>query len=99
VFHGFKGPTHPEGSKRDWQAWADALAAANVPHVPLHGARATSASLLQAYGITDRWIADILGHAQVRTSQQHYLRSDPEQLRQALTLTEQAFGGPGELGS
>lgn len=84
VFPGHKGPTSPEGSRRDYQAWRDALAAAGVPAVPLHGARGSAATMLLGLGIPDRWIADILGHSQVRTSQEHYLRSDEAQRLAAL---------------
>lgn len=75
----------PETDLRlDWQRWADALAAAGVPHVPMHGARATSATLLRAMGVPERTIADILGHSQVRVTMEHYLRSDETQRRAAL---------------
>lgn len=70
----------PERDPRaDWQRWSDALARAGVPHVPLHGARATAASLLMDLGVPDRVTADILGHAQVATTRKHYLRSQDTQ--------------------
>ena len=83
VFPGFSGDG-PEGARRDWKAWADALNAAGVPHVPLQGARGTTASLLQAMGVPERMIADILGHANVRVTLDHYLHSDAEQRLAAL---------------
>lgn len=70
--------------RRDWQAWKDALARAGVKDVPLHGARASAATLLREAGASERVIADILGHAQVATTQAHYIRSDDEQRLRAL---------------
>lgn len=91
VFHGHSGPLSPEDPRRDWQAWTDLLAAAGVPHVPLHGARGSAATLLMALGTPDRMIADILGHAQVKTSQAHYLHSDESQLLEYLTRSSDAL--------
>lgn len=76
VFPALRTGAGPERDpKRDWQVWRDALVRAGVPHVPLHGARASAASLLMEMGVPDRVIADILGHAQVATTTRHYLRS------------------------
>ena len=80
VFPSLATGTGPERDPRaDWQRWADALKRAGVPHVPLHGARSTAASLLMDMGVPDRVTADILGHAQVATTQRHYLRSQDTQ--------------------
>lgn len=89
VFHGHRGPEVPEGPRRDWQAWKDALAAAGVDHVPLHGARGSVATILQAKGVSPRVIADILGHANVTVTAEHYLHSDAAQQDAALRA---AFG-------
>lgn len=70
--------------RRDWQEWKDSLSAAGVKDIPLHGARASCASLLQDMGFSGRVIADILGHAQVATTQAHYIRSNDVQRREAL---------------
>jgi len=70
--------------KADWKSWRDALARAGVHHVPLHGARGTAASLLLEMGVPERVIADILGHANVQVTQQHYLHSDAAQRGRAL---------------
>lgn len=83
VFPGSQGG--PErNAKRDWQAWRAALADAGVPAVPLHGARASAASLLRDMGCSERMIADILGHREVRITQQAYLRTTDDQRRAAL---------------
>ena len=80
VFPSLRTGHGPETDPRaDWQRWKDALERAGVPHVPLHGARATAASVLMERGVPDRVTADILGHAQVATTRKHYLRSQDTQ--------------------
>lgn len=71
----FGGET-PRDSKKDWQTWADLLAAAKVPHKPLHAARATTASLLDEAGVSPKIIAEIMGHAQVAVTQRSYISGD-----------------------
>lgn len=70
--------------RADWAVWRAALDRAGVDHMPLHGARGGAASLLAAMGIPERWIADILGHATPRITQEHYIHSDEEQRLGAL---------------
>lgn len=79
VFHGFDGPHAPEGAARDHRAWKTVLEAAGVPLVPLHGARGTCATLMQAAGVPPRVVADILGQANVTVLLQHYSHSDEVQ--------------------
>lgn len=86
-----------ESSRTDWGRWRAALDRAGVPGVPLHGARATCATLLEELGATPRQVADILGHSTVQVAQKHYVHSSPESLRAglervagALTMKEQA---------
>ena len=86
-----------ESSRTDWGRWRAALDRAGVPGVPLHGARATCATLLEELGATPRQVADILGHSTVQVAQKHYVHSSPEALRAglervagALTTKEQA---------
>jgi integrase len=89
VFPGVKGG---EGDPRqDWQIWKDSLRAAGVPDVPLHGARASCASILDGLGFSGRLIADILGHAQVMVTQKHYTRSYGVQRRAALEQMTKAI--------
>lgn len=78
----------PIGAKADWQAWADLLAAADVPHVALHAARNTAGSLLDAAGVSPRLITEILGHAQVQLAQNVYIRGDLEGRRAAMLALE-----------
>lgn len=73
IFPGPKGG--PCDAKRDWKDWRDSLARADVPPIPLHGARGSAASLLADMGVPDWRIAIILGHSQVKTTHRHYMRS------------------------
>lgn len=70
------GGEKPTGPRRDWQAWVDLLKLAGVEHRPLHAARATCGSLLLEAGVPDKIIAEILGHSQVKITQDHYLHGD-----------------------
>lgn len=71
LFHAEGKPLHP---RRDWQAWRDLIdratvpPAAPLPYIALHAARNTAASLLEAAGVPDRLVAQILGHGQVRVT-------------------------------
>lgn len=60
---------------RDYRNWARLLKAADVPHTPLHAARQTTSQLLEAAGVSDRVVADILGHAKVAMTH-HYQRGN-----------------------
>ena len=91
VFPGRHGGAETD-LRLDWQRWRAALEAAEVPTVPLHGARASAGSLLMDMGVPDRVIADILGHAQVQVTQRHYLRSDDRQRREALSAAADRLG-------
>lgn len=62
--------------RKDWQNWVDLLKLAGVDHKPLHAARATCGSLLLEAGVPDKIIAEILGHSQVKITQDHYLHGD-----------------------
>lgn len=73
VFGGLEKPMDP---KTDWEHWRDLLKAAGLPHVPLHAARATTASLLSEAGVPPKIIAEIMGHAQVSTTERHYIHGD-----------------------
>lgn len=66
----------PKAPRKDWQEWKDLLKLAKAPDRPLHAARATTASLLMEAGVSDKLIAEILGHSQVQITQKHYLHGD-----------------------
>ncbi len=61
---------------KDWQNWVDLLKFVGVEHRPLHAARATCGSLLLEAKVPDKIIAEILGHSQVKITQDHYLHGD-----------------------
>jgi integrase len=56
----------PIRPRDDWQAWRDLLAKADAPTIALHAARNSAASVMEAAGIPDRLIAQILGHSTVQ---------------------------------
>lgn len=70
------GGDRPRDPRRDWGEWKDLLKAAKVPDRPLHAARATTASLLMEAGVSEKVIAEILGHSQVQVTRRHYLSGD-----------------------
>lgn len=84
----------PKKNRADYNKWHALLTEAGLPLVPVHGARGTAASLLDAMGATPRQVADILGHSTVRVAQQHYVHSDRADLRKALTRSGEAFSLP-----
>lgn len=57
--------------KVDHTAWKKLLQRAGVEAVSLHSARNTTASLLEDAGVSDRVVAEILGHANVKMTH-HY---------------------------
>ena len=66
--------------KRDWSDWRAFLLGAGLPTIALHAARNTASSVMEAAGIPDRVVAQILGQAQVRTTH-GYQRAELERLR------------------
>lgn len=82
----FRSPTGARRDPRaDWRAWRDMLEGAEVAARPLHAARNTTASLLNAAGVPDKTVAEILGHSQVQITQKAYIRGDRERHAEALT--------------
>lgn len=86
VFHRDHKPVQP---KRDWQAWRDlidratAVPFAPLPMIALHAARNSAASVMEAAGIPDRLVMQILGQSQVATTHRYQL-ADVERMRAAL---------------
>lgn len=78
------GGERPASPRRDYQAWVDLLALADVPRRPLHAARATCGSLLLEAGVPDTIIAEILGHSNVKVTRDHYLHGDDAMRRDAM---------------
>lgn len=87
VFHYGGKPIQP---KRDWQSWRDLIDRATrppyapLPYIALHAARNSAASLLEASGVPDRLVMQILGQSQVQTTH-GYQTADLERMRQAFT--------------
>lgn len=68
---------------RDNREWHALLAEAGAPDMPLHSARHSAASLLEAAGVPDRMAAEILGHSQVATTHK-YTHAEDARKRAAL---------------
>jgi integrase len=62
------GPIDP---RRDWQEWKDIVKAAGVRPGRLHDARHTAGTLLLEHGVDIRVVQDILGHSDLRMTQQY----------------------------
>lgn len=87
VFHnGDGGPIQP---KRDWRNWRDLIdktttpPLAPLPYIELHAARNSAASLMEAVGIQDRMVMQILGHSQVQITH-GYQTAELARMREAL---------------
>jgi integrase len=66
----------PVDPKVDWRRWRDLLAAAGVPHVKLHSARHTAATMLLAMGVPIEVVAEILGHSRLEITRGYQHRVD-----------------------
>lgn len=79
-------PTHP---RADWGRWRDLLDLASlpplapIPQVPLHAARNSAASLMEAARVPERLVSQILGHSQVQQTRE-YTTADISRIRDAL---------------
>ena len=78
------GGERPMDPRRDWGVWKGLLWSAGCADHPLHAARATTASVLDAAGVSLKTIAEILGHSQITTAWAHYVHSDDRQQREGL---------------
>lgn len=87
VFYGTTRDT-----KADWAAWKALLVKAEVcaadvapGDMPaLHAARTTTASLLDEAGVSDKLIAEILGHSQVQITRRAYIHGNEDRHRAGL---------------
>lgn len=87
----FSHDGQPIDPRTDWQHWTDLLNAAGVPHVALHAARNTAASLLEAAGVPDRVVAQILGQSTVEVTH-GYQHSEPAALVRAMRALDEYVG-------
>lgn len=83
------GGDKPMSPRADWGEWKRILGLAEVDDKPLHAARATTASLLMEAGVSEKLIAEILGHSQVIITQKHYLHGDDRMHAAAMESLEQ----------
>ncbi|MBE1466130.1 tyrosine-type recombinase/integrase [Kibdelosporangium phytohabitans] len=67
----------PIDPRDDWEEWGELLKAAGVRYVRVHDGRHTAGTLLAEQGVHIRTIQEILGHADVRTTQIYTHVSDP----------------------
>ncbi len=77
----------PMDGRTDYRAWQDILKTAGVPPMPLHAARHTAASILDAIGASEAVRMAILGHSQAATTL-GYTHVDLDAQRQALNVAE-----------
>ena len=71
------GPHHghaPARSDWDYKRWREACQLAGVPTIPLHGARATCATMFAHWGMPQATIATILGDTP-QVAEAHYIRA------------------------
>lgn len=102
--HGLVWPRpdgHPMPAALDRQAWRGLQAVAGVHHPTgrpylVHEARHTTATLLQAAGVTPEVIISIVGHASY-ASTQPYIHRDLSQARAALEAIAGMLNRPAEL--
>lgn len=66
------GGADPVDPRRDWGLWREALGAAGLQDVPLHGARRTARQYMDQQGVPHRTISDVLGHAETHITDTVY---------------------------
>lgn len=86
-------PTKPTDPRVDHQWWKDLLEHAEVPYVPLRGARPTGASIMLDQGVPMEVIAENLGHAKgsIKTAEEHYAHTTKRARRAALESVAKAI--------
>ena len=82
----------PIPSEYDLGFWSAAVERAGLPHVPLHSARHTTATLLLEAGVDVHIISQILGHSAALTTHR-YSHVNKELARQSLGLLGGLLGG------
>lgn len=72
--------------------WRDVLAAAKVPHVRLHDARHTAATLMHLNGVPIAVIAAVLGHTDASFTQRVYAHSQTDAVTQGMAAYAGVLG-------
>jgi integrase len=85
----------PIDKKADWRAWHTLLRSAKVRRVRLHDARHTAATTLLILGVDVRVVAELLGHADTRTTREIYQHVMPALAEDAATRMTTALWAPG----
>lgn len=84
------GPIDP---RRDYTAWIDLLEVAGVRHGRIHDGRHTAGTLLLELGVDIRVVQDILGHSDLRMTQQ-YTKATSQLSQDAAARIGGALFGP-----
>ncbi|WP_434085445.1 tyrosine-type recombinase/integrase [Mycolicibacter virginiensis] len=92
VVDGVGSPPHPDTVTH---AWRDALAGAKLPHVRLHDARHSCATLMHLNGVPAAVIAAWLGHTDARFTLSVYAHSNDDALASAATTIGGIVSGRG----
>lgn len=93
VFTSARRPGWPITPRGDAQQWTNLLTAAGLPHVKPYTTRHTAASRMIAAGIDLTVVAEILGHADIKTLVKVYAHALEERKRAAAGLLEVAWRG------
>lgn len=91
VFTSARRPGRPITPSGDSQQWARLLAVAGLPHTKPYTARHTAASRMIAAGVDLTVVAEILGHADIKTLIKVYAHALEERKRAAASLLELAW--------
>jgi len=91
VFTSARRPGRPITPSGDSQQWARLLQVAGLPHSKPYTARHTAASRMIAAGIDLTVVAEILGHADIKTLIKVYAHALEERKRSAAGLLEMAW--------
>lgn len=92
------GGERPTDPRRDHEQWTALLQRAGVPHVPLHAARTTAATLMLDAGVDAKLVSEILGHSKVTMTRDVYQQGTDDMHRRAVSqldglLTTRAIEG------
>lgn len=73
----------PIGEKQEWQLWRQLLDAAELPRVDQYATRHTTATLLDALGVSEDVRMQIMGHSS-KVAHRAYMHVDQTRARAAL---------------
>ena len=76
----------PMEPRRAAKKWAELLEAAGIPHLKLHGARHTFATVMLQKNVDIKLVSHYLGHTDITTTQNIYQHINPEMLASTADL-------------